>query len=183
MAKSTQNVSVSIEKFKIGVPAISKQSVQAMAEKVYVDIMEGKTTASSVAELFKFTSELEENIKKLSDDNGNNKFVDLIRDEISKNSDDGLTIQSKNGTKFSLFEAGTKYSYESTNDPIWKSLNAQMMTLKQLISDREKFLKTIKGSLIISLPDPETGELIENIEIFEPTKTSTSTFKAELLKD
>ena len=183
MKKNLNKLGLSIEKSEYGVPSISKRSVSAVAEIMYNNILEGESSAISTAEFFKFTSEVEKRLKELSDENGNNDFVGMVRDEIERNSDGGNSYLSKFGTKLSAIEAGHKYDYTVCNDPIWNSLTAQIDELKSLIKKREDFLKVISTPTVMSITDPQTGEILEDVELYPPIKTSTSTFKVELLKD
>lgn len=183
MKKPTSRLGLSIEKSEYGVPSISKKSVSAVAEIMYNNILEGESSAISTAEFFKFTSEVEKRLKELSDETGNNDFVGMVRDEIERNSDDGNSYLSKFGTKISKTEAGYKYDYSVCNDPIWDSMNKELEFLKAEIKKREEFLKSLPTVMIVNILDPKTGELLENVELYPPNKTSTSTFKVELLKD
>ena len=76
-----------------------------------------------------------------------------------------------------------RFNFYSCNDPILDNLNKQLEELKEAVKSRQEMLKTIKGHMLVSFPDPETGELIENHEIYPPSLTSTTTYKTELLKD
>lgn len=184
MKKSNQKMQMSIGDDNYGVPSISKRAVNNVAEVMYNNILEGNSSAISTAEFFKFTSEVEKKLREMTDDNGNNDFIDLVREEIEKNSDDGSSLISKFGTKLSLMEASPRYDYSSCNDPIWNVLSEKISEIKKILSDREAFLRTIKAPMSMSsMIDPNTGEIYENVELYPPVKTSTSTFKVELLKD
>lgn len=166
-----------------GQVSISDQGVDQVATKLYNDILEGHTTAVTVAEMFKFVEEVGKSVKGKSDDNGQNTFVDLVRDEIKASSDNGKSFTSRYGTKLELAETGTKYDFSICGDPLWDYYTTQMEFLKELIKKRETFLKTITvpysvGNLLI----PETGELHESVELNPPIKTSTSSYKQTLLK-
>lgn len=182
MAKIKQKFSLSVEKSNYGVPYISKASVEETSKTIYNNVLEGALSATSVAELFKFTSEVEKKLKEQTDDNGNNTFTELVLADIKLNLNDGASFSSKNGTKFSTLETAIKYDYSKCNDPILDKLYLQQEEIKKAIKDRETFLRTVKGSMLISVTDQETGELIENIEVYPPSKSSTTTYKTELLK-
>lgn len=182
MAKKNNNLSISIKNNDFGVPSITKESVEGTASRLYDMMMDGKLSPLSVAEFIKFTDDVTKILKSLSDEKGNNKFVDLVREEIVKNSDDGKSCLTNSGLKLSLTEASTEYDYSVCNDPIWNNLKSQIDELNKTMKSRQEFLRTIQGSMLISIPDPNTGELIENIEIFPPVKKSTSTYKAEIPK-
>lgn len=166
-----------------GKVSITEAGVEQVAAKLYDDVLEGRTSAVTVIEMLKFTGEVEAKIKTMADLNDQNKFVDLVRDEIIRNSDNGKSFTSKYGTKLELAETGTKYKFEVCGDPIWNYLNKQVIDLKKQLTIRETFLKTfINPYLVGNVVDPETGEVIENVELNPPIKTSTSSYKQTLLK-
>lgn len=162
---------------------ISDQGVDQVATKLYNDVLEGRVTAVTVAEMLKFVDEVGTKVKAKTDDNGQNSFVDLVRDEIRRNSDNGKSFISSYGTKLELAETGTKYNFKACNDPLWDYYQAQMVLLKEIITKRETFLKTITASYPVgNILIPETGDLHENVELCSPIKTSTSSYKQTLLK-
>jgi CRISPR/Cas system-associated protein Cas5 (RAMP superfamily) len=69
---------------------------------------------------------------------------------------------------FSVAEAGTKYNFESTGDPVWKRL-------KKELEERQEMLKTLSG--YVSVVDTDTGE---EVKVCRAAKTSTTTVKLEL---
>ena len=183
---STQaKVSLQLDTLKLNKSLIiSELSADGVAQKLYNQVLEGETSAVQVAEMINFVNKVGESLKSKEDETGKNKWVDLVRDEIKNNSDDGRSYTSKYGTKFSLFEAGTKYNYSVCGDPLWNYYNTQMEDIKKKMKVREKFLGSITDSFPVgNVMIPETGELHENVELHPPTKTSTSTYKTELLKD
>jgi hypothetical protein len=143
--------------------------------------MEGHMSALDVAIMLKFVDETGKQLKELSDDDGRNTFVDLVREEIERNSDDGKSYTSKHGVKFELYEAATKFDYESCGDPVWNRLNKELEFLKVKLKERESFLKTLKESATLNIMDPDTSEYFENVQIYPPTKTSTSTYKQTMI--
>lgn len=163
-------------------PEVSKKGAIKSAHSIYEQIMEGKLSAIQVAEMFKFVETSYEELKKFTDERGKNSFTDLVREEITTSADDGKKITTKNGSVFEIIEAGKSYQYDSTGDPIWEYYNAKIKELSALKKEREEFLKRLSSVVIMSLPHPETGELLENVEIYPPATTSTSTFKQTILK-
>lgn len=162
---------------------ISKPAASNVAQKLYEDVLNGQTSAIQVVEMINFITEVGSQLKTKEDDNGKNKWVDVVREEIIREAgDEKDTTTSKYGTKFSLAETGTSYDYEHCGDPLWNYYDREIKRLKDLQKEREKFLKTIKDFVVMSFPDPETGELLENVELLAPIKTSTSSYKVELLK-
>lgn len=168
---------IKFEKQKYNTPAISKQSAKVTAAKIYMDIMEGRATAIDIAEMMKFIGDVESSLKEMRDENDANSFTELVRGEITNNSNDGKSCMSKYSSKLELFEAGTKYDYSVCNDKEWNGYQAELEALKEKMKDREKFLKAIKKTTPVV--DPENGEVNE---IYPCAKTSTSTFKLSLVE-
>ena len=160
---------------------ISKGNAIGVANTLYQQVLDGQTSAINVAELFKFMEHVGEQIKGMADENGKNKFVDLIRGEISRLSDESGNYTSKFGTVFKQAETGVKYDYTKCGDPLWNYYNTEMEKLDKKKKKRETFLKTIAvaypaGNVLV----PETGELHENVEIKPPIKTSNSSYMQTL---
>ena len=87
------------------------------------------------------------------------------------------------GTKFSLAEVGTKWYYDKCGDPLWNYYNSEIERLDKLKKARETYLKTLTVvQPATTMVIPETGEIHEGVEVNPPLKTSTSSFKTELLK-
>lgn len=163
--------------------AISEPSVGIVANQFYQRVLDGEVSAIDTYEAVKFMGDVAEELKKCVDENGKNKFVDLMRAEIATQLNGEKAVTTKFGTKFSLAEVGTKWSYTDCGDPLWNYYAAEIKKLDDLRKTREKYLQTITakqpvGNVLV----PQTGELHENVEITPPIKTSTSSFKAELLK-
>ncbi len=167
---------------KYGTPDVSKKGAVQAAVNLYSSIMESGASAIQIAEMFKFIETVSEKLKELSDENGRNSFVELVREEIEKNSDDGKSLTTKYGTKFELFEAASKFDYSTCGDPIWNQLNAEFVSTKEKKEEREAYLKGLKKSQVFdNLMDPYTGEIHENVQIFPPVKKSTSTYKQTIV--
>lgn len=158
---------------------ISESGVEQVSQKLFNDVLEGRTPAMSVVELFKFVEQIGTKVKGMADPTGKYKFVDLVRDEIKRGSDDGKSSNTKYGTKFELAETGTEYDYTACKDAEWDGLNKQSIALKLKMKEREKFLKTI-GDKGLTTVNEDTSEVTK---LFPPIKTSTSSYKQTLLKD
>ena len=178
-------VSLQLDKIKFNSNklAISETSVGVVANQFYQRVLDGEVSAVDTYEAVKFIGDVAEELKKCVDENGKNKFVDLMRSEITAALNGGKFITTKFGTKFSLAETGTKWTYTDCGDPLWNYYAAEIKKLDELRKAREKYLQTITvkqpvGNVLI----PQTGELHENVEITPPIKTSISSFKTELLK-
>lgn len=179
--ENQSNFLIKLDETQYQTPDLTKKGVAKAASNIYSSVMDGNMSALDVAIMLKFVEETGKQLKELSDDNGKNTFVDLVREEIERNSDDGKSCTSKHGVKFELYEAATKFDYESCGDPIWNKLNSELELLKVKIKERESFLKTLKGATIINVVDPDTSEFHENVQLYPPTKTSTSTYKQTMI--
>jgi len=80
----------------------------------------------------------------------------------------GLGSHQMQNFVLSVFEAGTKYDYENTGDPIVKRLAEQL-------KERQEMLKKITGHVLVQ--DPETGE---ETKVYRAAKKSTTSIKLEL---
>jgi len=69
-----------------------------------------------------------------------------------------------------------RYDFSGCGDPQYDRLNEQMQRLKEQLKDRENFLKTIKGTEVIT--DKETGE---TVEVREPVKTQGETYAIKFI--
>lgn len=145
----------------------TKSDLIELAHKTVYEISENGRPMEAVERLTKMEFLIDQ-IKK------NKDFIDLVRSELEK---EKKAILTPTGTKIELCEAGIKYDYASTNDPEWQVLNRQMLAIKDKLSARETFLK--------SVPDEGMDILIDGgevVKIFKPAKSSTSTFKTTLAK-
>lgn len=71
------------------------------------------------------------------------------------------------GAELSVKEAGTKWTYDGCNDPVYRDLTEKSGTMKDMIKQRETFLKSLKESMTVI--DETTGEVVT---IAPPIKTS-----------
>jgi hypothetical protein len=175
------NFLIQLDETQYQTPDITKKGVARAAANIYTSVMEGNMAATDVAVMLKFVEETGKQLKELTDDNGKNSFVDLVREEVERSSDDGKTYSTKHGVKFELYEAATKFDYESCGDPVWNRLSKESELIKMKMKERESFLKTIKGSTTMNVMDPDTAELHENVQLFSPAKSSTSTYKQTMI--
>jgi hypothetical protein len=88
---------------------------------------------------------------------------------------------TKYGNKFELMEAAGKFDFSTCGDPVWNHLNQQLEEIKLQIKERESFLKGIKSMTKMDIINPKTAELHENVELYPPIKSSTSTFKQTMI--
>jgi hypothetical protein len=102
----------------------------------------------------------------------NEKVQEVLIEEIRKHGKHADHF----GAKLEVMEAGTKYHYEGCGDTEWEMLDARLRSIKNDLTEREKFLKTVpKDGLIVT--DPHTGD---TVTIYPPTKTSTTTIKTTM---
>ena len=174
-----------LDKVKVNSNAlvVSDSSAKAIAHKVFEDVTEGRISAVTAIEAFALMSKVHAELKDMVDESGKISMTGLICEEISINAEGKKEFITPKGTKFKLAETGTKYDYASSGDPLYNNLSAKKKELDKEIKKREEFLKSISDFIIMSIPDPTTGELLENITITAPTKTSNSSYTVTLLKD
>jgi hypothetical protein len=179
--ENKSNFLIQLDDTQYQTPDITKKGVARAATNIYTAVMDGNMSAVDVAVMLKFVEETGKSLKELSDDNGKNTFVDLVREEIERSADDGKTFNTKHGVKFELYEAATKFDYESCGDPIWNKLSKELELTKAKMKERESFLKSLKGATTMNIIDPDTSEFHENVELYPPAKSSTSTYKQTMI--
>lgn len=175
------NFLIKLDQTQYQTPDITKKGVAQAAYNIYNAVMEGTMSAIDIAVMLKFVEETTKQLKELTDEKGKNTFVDLVREEVKNNSDDGKSYMSKHGVKFDLYEAATKHDYEACGDPIWNRMNKEMELLKAKMKERESFLKTLSQPVTMNVIDPDTAEIHENVQIYPPAKSSTSTYKQTMI--
>lgn len=181
MTQETSQFLIKLDETQYATPDITKKGSVKAATKLYNSIMDEGVSAVQIAEMFKFVSETEKQLKELTDENGKNGFTDLVREEIVRNSNDGKSFTTKYGNKFELMEAAGKFDFATCGDPIWNSFNEQLEELKLQMKERESFLKGLKAMTKMDIINPKTGEIHEAVELYPPIKTSTSTFKQTMI--
>lgn len=175
-------VILEIAKSKVNMPFVSEISVENAAAKIHHELMEGTMEPIKIASMFKFSADTFARLKEMTDENGKNSFADMVRESIEQKADDKKNYITENGIKFSLAEVGTSYDFSKCNCDIWTNLDNQIKDLTAKKKEREKFLKGINDMITVAEPDTETGELLIR-EIYAPTKSSTSSFKSEFVKE
>jgi len=91
-------------------------------------------------------------------------ILSVSLDEAYKYGKERITLH---GAEMAVKEAGTKWNYENCNDPVYRDLTEKSGAMKDMVKERETFLKGIKSTMTIV--DDATGEVIE---INPPAKTS-----------
>lgn len=183
---TSSKVSLQVDKIKFSgnKVALTEPSATAVATQMYNRVLEGEVSALDTYEAVSFMAKVADQLKGCADELGKNKFVDLVREEIAANAEGGeKSVITKFGSKYSLAETGTKYDYSKCGDVLYNYYTKEAARIDKLVKEREKFLKALTTPIKVSFPDPETGEMHEDVELIPPTKTSTSSFKLEIKKD
>jgi len=97
---------------------------------------------------------------------------DLAIDELDKYSEKDIKYK---GATLNKVNTGVKYDYSNCGDEEYVSLKTKETTVKNDIKSRETFLKSLTA--MTSLNNLDTGEMME---IYPPSKTSTTTAKVIL---
>jgi precorrin-2 methylase len=146
----------------------SKANIQRLANDIIQQVKEGGTDPLKLAVQMKFIQEVFEQVRS-----GINDDVLSELDKYAK----GEPVTSM-GATLEKMEAGVKYDYSNCGDPAYYSFKNTIKMATDGMKEREAFLKTIKGQMVIA--DESTGG--EQITINPPVKSSTSTFKITLAK-
>lgn len=80
-------------------------------------------------------------------------------------------IVEVNGAKLSEMEAGIRYDYNASGDPVWFDLDKSMKDLADKKKEREKFLQTIPYEGTV---DPDTGVYITKAPKSSKTKVKVT---------
>ena len=146
----------------------TKSQIKLVADNLIQNLLDKGGNVLDVAKSLANASEFIDLVRKNPD------FIDYVRTEVSKY---GKEYKSDTGTKIELFDSA-KNNFENCGDAEWEMLNQQLASIKQQISDREKFLKSL----------PESGEEIvckitgEIKKVYPPYKTYNSTYKITIAK-
>ena len=142
----------------------SKVQRNDFVQQVIEALEEGKANPLNVHLQVKCTEELIKGILS------NERYKELTIGEAEKH---GKSFEFHNAG-FQVKETGVKYDFTVCNDEIWNELNSQIEALEKVKKDREKFLKTISGSLEVIT---KHGEVVN---IYPPAKSSTTSIAVTL---
>lgn len=109
---------------------------------------------------FKQVVALEQLVKELKQDD---IIKDIILEEAERFNQKSFTYSN---AKFSIREVGSRYNYQICDDSQWNELNDEMQKLKEKISARENFLKSITPEMEVYGAD--------GVKISPPVKTSST---------
>lgn len=136
---------------------LTKAASEGSAEMIADLVKSGNYNALDVATKIKWMiATLDQSLKLIQPD-----CVDEIEKHNGKTTVNGAEVIKK--------EVGTKYSYEGCNDPRWNAMNQVMVSAKEKMAEREKFLKNLTAPL--SVNDEGTGEVYY---LNPPNKSSTT---------
>src|SRR6476469_7267142 len=140
---------------------LSKKQVQSLVNPYVENQLEGGNVAQ-VAEVLAVMEDFVKGIRK------DERFVDLMRDELLKN---GGSMKTTSGAKIEACEASTTYDYSENGS--WCFLNEKLAQLNEQKKELEGKLRLITGGK--EVVDEETGEVF-----IGPLKTSKSTYRITL---
>lgn len=103
------------------------------------------------------------------------KYKEHLFDAFKNNAAGQKSFGFHNAT-FRQMEAGSRWQYENTEDPVLGELYEQQDALKKKIKERETFLQAVPEAGI-EITDENTGEVVR---VFKPYKTSTTTIAVTL---
>ena len=142
---------------------LSKKQVQSLVNQSVENLLEGGNVAQ-VAEVLAVMEDFVKGIRK------DERFVDLMRDELLKN---GGSMKTTSGAKIEACEASTTYDYSENGS--WCFLNEKLAELNEQKKELEGKLRLIPGGK--EVVDEETGEVF-----IGPLKTSKSTYRITLAR-
>lgn len=145
--------------------ASTKQQIKSLVRGVIDGVDNGDISALETFLLLKAWEDVSEEIKK------------AVRSKAVAEASQYQGKLTLHGNELETFEAGTKYDYAATKDPIWPQLDAIANTAIERRKEREAFLRTIKPGDVTTAVDPESGE---EVRLVPPPKTSTTTVKVTL---
>lgn len=145
-------------------PNSGKEEVSSLVQQIVSNVEDGNTNALEVFIHLHKLAKVAEDVRS--------KIMDAALSEAAKHGGKG---SSAFGVDFSVAEAGVRYDFSETNDPILAEILEKETEIKAKKSEREKFLKSLPGKLPIVIE--ETGELVE---VFPPIKKSSTVLKISL---
>lgn len=155
---------------------ITKSSLKDVVVGLKYQVDEGKLDHIELLKALTMMKKVGEALTSTAKDN---KFKEIAKEYISDTYDSVRKLGLDNellGARFECSETGVKYDFEVCGDSEWEELNTKVIQYKEMLSEREKFLKTIPKDGLDILNE-ESGEVSK---IFPPSKSSTSTVKVTL---
>lgn len=145
----------------------TKEQRRTFIAQVVDNVYEGDTSALQVHYQIKC---LEDILKGITEDK---RYKEAVVDDAAKHSE--KPFEYKN-SEVAIREAGTKYDYDTCNDPKYNSLKKLFDKAKKDLDERQDYLKTIPAEGI-TIVDEDTGEICK---VHKPIKTSTTSVTIRL---
>jgi len=133
----------------------SKQSIKLFADLVVDEIKEGRVDPLKIKAFCKSM----EAVSEIIDKNTKNEQIK----EAEKFGDKPFMNY---GCEMHLTSVKTEYDYKSTNDPLWASMNEELIVLKAKIKQREDWLKMTGNPEDVRIDD-------ELVTIYPPIKKTS----------
>lgn len=152
--------------FESQVTNLSKSQISAFANAAVQAVLDN----GNIMEVAEHLAKMEYFIKEVKT---RPEYTDYLREEIAKY---GKAATLPTGTKLELAETNVRYEYSQCNDPILFQLENQLTEIEEQIVSRKNMLKALRPEgMEIAIDD-------EKIQIYPPSKTSTSSVKTTLTK-
>jgi hypothetical protein len=159
------------------IPVLSKQNAKTFYQIAKERIFETGNGLFEMLETLKFCADV---YKQITGDSASKiepdeQMIDYVREQIRLNADKNEFTTAR-GVKFSIAETGTSYSFENCGDTILAELEEKAKQAAENVKARKEFLKAIPKEGI----EFRNGD--ELVKVFQPIKTSKSSFKIQLPK-
>jgi hypothetical protein len=142
----------------------NKAQVKAFARQLKDEILTNDKDPLKILVHLKFIEKLIEDV--LKDDEIDLHFLNEFH-QYGKEK-----VVEVNGAKLSEMEAGIRYDYSASGDPVWFDLDKQIKELAEKKKEREKFLQNLPYEGTV---DPTTG-----VYVNRPAKSSKTKVKVTL---
>lgn len=155
----------------------NKQGRSQFAESVVEAIESGSADPLKVHIFLKNIEEISKTLTSTDQKkNKNFKLAHRFRSALLEEADKHGKAFDYHNARIEQRESGTTWNYDNCNDPILANLETEMATLKEKITERQKFLQNLpEGGTTLVIE--ETGEAIT---IYKPFKTSTTSIFVKL---
>jgi len=140
---------------------IQKSDIQVIAADLANKLDTGEVSALLLQSKFKALEKIQEAIKET--------LREASIREVKKYPEKQVALY---GATFEQAEFGHKWDFKATGDPVWMRLNDEVIAAKKALTERETFLKAIRGHETVV--DTDTGEVVT---VTQPVQTSTTAVK------
>ena len=142
---------------------MSKKQITELARQSVANVLE-EGNVEQVAEALAVMDEFVKQVRR------DERFVDLMREQLMRYNG---SLKTGSGARIELCEAGITYDY--SDDPSWRHVDAQIRELTEQKKRIEERLRSIEAGKI--MVDQETGEVVSGA-----LKASRSTYRITLSK-